>query len=157
MYCSTLHRGIPVANGNTLMTCQNSSNFIAFFDRISVFEAPYRWTSVKGGAHTCFVDAWISNESMKRIWALLLMEVQRYGASKGNNVIEICGGITFNFYMGLVLILIECKQIIVCWSISDWDQDFDWWKLWPFHHSLPKLLISWFTVVKWSALCSWHH
>ena len=31
---------------------------VAYFDRIAVFEAPYHWTSVKGGAHTCFVDAW---------------------------------------------------------------------------------------------------
>ena len=43
-----------------------------YFNRIAVFEAPYRWTAVKGGAHTL---------SMKRIWALPLTEVQRYGAS----------------------------------------------------------------------------
>ena len=43
------------------------------FDRIAVFEAPYRLTSVKGGAHTCFVDVWIST---KRIWAPPLTEVQ---------------------------------------------------------------------------------
>ena len=30
---------------------------VVYFDRIAVFEAPYRWTSVNGGAHTCFVDA----------------------------------------------------------------------------------------------------
>ena len=34
---------------------------VAYFDCIVAFEAPYRWTSAKGGAHTCFVDAWISN------------------------------------------------------------------------------------------------
>ena len=27
-----------------------------YFDHIAVFEALYRWTFVKGGAHTCFVD-----------------------------------------------------------------------------------------------------
>ena len=37
---------------------------------------------LKGGAHTRFVDAWISNESMKCIWAPPLMEVQQYGALK---------------------------------------------------------------------------
>ena len=26
---------------------------VAYFDHIAVFEAPYRWTSVKGEAHTC--------------------------------------------------------------------------------------------------------
>ena len=30
---------------------------VVYFDRIAAFEAPYRWTSVKGGAHTYFVDA----------------------------------------------------------------------------------------------------
>ena len=30
-------------------------SFIAYFDRINVF--PYRRTSIKGGAHTCFVYA----------------------------------------------------------------------------------------------------
>ena len=30
---------------------------VAYFDLIVVFEALYCWTSVKGGAHMCFVDA----------------------------------------------------------------------------------------------------
>ena len=42
---------------------------VAYFDHIAVFEAPYLWTSVKGGARTCFIDAWISNKSTKCIWA----------------------------------------------------------------------------------------
>ena len=36
---------------------------VAYFNWITVFEAPYRWASVKGGAHTCFVDTWTINES----------------------------------------------------------------------------------------------
>ena len=48
---------------------------VAYFDRIAVFEVLYRWTSIKGGAHTSFVDAWISNEFTKCI-ALPLTEVQ---------------------------------------------------------------------------------
>ena len=28
-----------------------------FFCCIATFEAPYRWTSIKGGAHTCITDA----------------------------------------------------------------------------------------------------
>ena len=55
---------------------------IAYFDHITVFEALYRWTSVKGGAHMCFVNAWIPNESMKCIWAPPLTEVQQYAALK---------------------------------------------------------------------------
>ena len=56
--------------------------FVVYFDRIAVFEAPYRWTFAKGGAHTRFVDVWISHESTKRIWALPLAEVQRYSTLK---------------------------------------------------------------------------
>ena len=55
---------------------------VAYFDRIAVFEVLYFWTSVKGGAHTCFIDAWISDESTKCVWAPPLMEVQWYNASK---------------------------------------------------------------------------
>ena len=54
---------------------------VAYFNCIVVFEAPYCWTSIKGGAHTCFVDAWISsNKPTKCIWAPPLTEVQQYGA-----------------------------------------------------------------------------
>ena len=55
---------------------------IAYFDRIAMFKAPYHWTSVKGGAHTRFIDAWISNNSTKHIWVLPLTEVQGYDALK---------------------------------------------------------------------------
>ena len=39
--------------------CRNQRLFrsVAYFDCIAVFEAPYPRTSVKGGAHTRFVDA----------------------------------------------------------------------------------------------------
>ena len=52
----------------------------AYFDRIAVFEGPYHWTSLKGRAHMCFVDAWITDKFTKHIWAPPLMEVQQYGA-----------------------------------------------------------------------------
>ena len=54
----------------------------AYFNCIAAFKAPYCWTSVKGRAHMRFIDAWISNESMKRIWAPPLTEVQWYSALK---------------------------------------------------------------------------
>ena len=38
-------------------------------------------TSVKGEAHLCFLDSWAIHASTKHVWALPLMEVQRYGAS----------------------------------------------------------------------------
>ena len=55
---------------------------VAYFDSIVAFEVPYRWTSVKGGAHMRFVDSWGIHTSTKRVWALPLMEAQQYGASK---------------------------------------------------------------------------
>ena len=55
---------------------------VVYFNRIAVFEALYRWTFVKGGAHMCFIDARISNESTKHVWAPPLTEVQQYDTSK---------------------------------------------------------------------------
>ena len=40
---------------------------VPYFDHIAVFEVPYRWTSIKGGIHMYFVDAWMSNYSLVRI------------------------------------------------------------------------------------------
>ena len=76
---------------------------VAYFDRITAFEAPYRWTSIKGGAHTHFVDAWISNESTKCIWAPPLTEAQRYGTSTAAKRSKYA---TVDFYTGLPHILI---------------------------------------------------
>ena len=42
---------------------------VTYFDRIAAFKAPYWWTSAKGRAHTCLIDAWISNKSTEHIWA----------------------------------------------------------------------------------------
>ena len=33
---------------------------VAYFDRIVAFKVPYRWISIKGGAHMRFVDSWDS-------------------------------------------------------------------------------------------------
>ena len=41
---------------------------VVYFDRIAAFEAPYRWTSVKGGAHMRFVDSLDIHGSMKRAY-----------------------------------------------------------------------------------------
>ena len=55
---------------------------VMYFDRITAFEAPYRWTSGKGGAHMVFIDLLDIHVSVKHVLALPLPEVQRYGASK---------------------------------------------------------------------------
>ena len=66
----------------------------AYFDHITAFKASYHWTSVKGGAHTHFIDSFAST---KHTWAPPLTEVQRYSS----DVIKICGGIILDFYIGL--------------------------------------------------------
>ena len=55
---------------------------VAYFDHIAAFEVPYCWTSVKGGAHTRFVDSLDIHATTKCIWAPPLMEDQQYGALK---------------------------------------------------------------------------
>ena len=55
---------------------------VVYFDYIAAFEVPYRWTSIKGGAHMRFVDSLDIHASTKRVWALPLVEVQWYDASK---------------------------------------------------------------------------
>ena len=76
---------------------------IADFDNIPAFEAPYRWTSVKGGAHTCSVDSRISNNFLKHVWTPPLTEVQRF---EHDDVLKIHTRITFDFYSGLPHIVV---------------------------------------------------
>ena len=60
--------------------CRNRRLFRRLFDCIAAFEVPYRWTSIKGGAHMRFVDSWNVHASTKRVWAPPLTEVRQYGA-----------------------------------------------------------------------------
>ena len=55
-------------------------NSVAYFDCIAAFETLYRWTSVKGVAHMCFVDSLDIHASTKHVWAPPLTEVQQYSA-----------------------------------------------------------------------------
>ena len=38
--------------------------FVAYFQHIIVFEVLYRWTSIRGRAHSRFVDTWLSDVSV---------------------------------------------------------------------------------------------
>ena len=60
--------------------------FVAYFDCITVFKVPYRWTSVKGGAHTCFVDAWISSRSVKHVYITTYSGTSEKGTLWGNGL-----------------------------------------------------------------------
>ena len=109
---------------------------VMYFDHIAVFEALYRWTSVKGGARMCFMDALISNESTKHIWA---------PPFKGSDVIEICDGITFDFYAGLPLHhlpeqhCLSFLQQASMPSVHDW-VTYDIHYVWVFHMWLSESL-----------------
>ena len=84
-----------------------------------MFEAPYRWTSVKGGAHTYFVDAGLSTTRMSPA----LNRSSAIQHFKGNNVIKIRNGITFDFYTGLPhtysTTLSICEQIYLHWGFVE--------------------------------------
>ena len=89
---------------------------VAYFDCIAAFEVPYCWTSIKGGAHTCFVDAWISNNSTNCIWALPLTEVHQYGtlntAMWSKYVMESSSVSTWDCH----------KYVFICWHNLMWNQ-----------------------------------
>ena len=75
---------------------------VAYFDRITAFKAPYRWISVKGGAH---------NYALRRLVIYsCIYEVHMSPGLNGSSVIrcfkhsdaiEIHDRIIFNFYTGL--------------------------------------------------------
>ena len=48
---------------------------VAYFDCITAFEAPYRWTSIKGVAHMRFIDSLDIHVSTKYVWTPPLTEV----------------------------------------------------------------------------------
>ena len=65
------------------VSCRNQG---VYFDCIAAFKAPYCWTSIKGGAHTRFVD------SLDIYEARMSPTINRSNFEKG---------ITFDFHMGL--------------------------------------------------------
>ena len=73
---------------------------VVYFDCIAAFEAPFRWTSIKGGAHkfirySCIYEARMS-PALSRSSA-----IRRF---KHSNAIEIRDRITFDFYTELLQI-----------------------------------------------------
>ena len=58
----------------------DSAYSVAYSDRVTVFGALYRSTSVKGGAHTRYVDLSGIDAALLRVWAPPLTEILRYSA-----------------------------------------------------------------------------
>ena len=94
------------------------------------------WSAVslnaKGGAHGWFVDAWISNESVKRVWAPPSTEVQRYVALNTTKWSKFRNGIIFYFYTGLLHVwkeLFWSAHVCACrcvWPLPPWQPDTSW-------------------------------
>ena len=61
--------------------CRNWRLFGWIFWSHCCLRVPYRWTSVKGGAHMCFMDLSDIHASMKHVWAPPWTKVQRYSTS----------------------------------------------------------------------------
>ena len=75
---------------------------VAYFDRIAVFKAPYRWTSIKGGAHMRFVDSLaIPSCIYKAHMSPALNGSSAIRRFEHSDAIEIRNGIIFDFYTGL--------------------------------------------------------
>ena len=74
---------------------------VAYFDRIVAFEAPYRRTSVKGGAHMHFVDSTRYSCIYAARMSPALSGSSAIRHFEGSDAIEIRDGMTFDFYTGL--------------------------------------------------------
>ena len=85
-------------SGYVAVLCRNQFRYI-FRSHCCIWSIIYCWTSVKGGAHMCFIDMWISNKLTKCIWVPPRNSVIRH--FEHDNAIEICGGIIFDFFTGL--------------------------------------------------------
>lgn len=85
---------------------------VVYFKHIVEFKALQHWAFVKSRAHTQFVNAWISDSSMKTVWALpLLMEVQCDTAlGMQQCAFEICDGWNVQTMFWFLLL---CLQVCV--------------------------------------------
>ena len=78
---------------------------------ISMFEAQYRSTSIKGGAHMHCVNSW----TLDTYEPHPLAEVLYYGASKHSNVNEICKRMLWNFYTRLSHVGAQSQAVKSLW------------------------------------------
>ena len=74
---------------------------VVYFEHITAFEAQYCLTSIKGMAHTRFVDLLDIHASTKHVRSPTLNRSSAIRHFKCSNAIEIRNRITFDFYTGL--------------------------------------------------------
>ena len=75
---------------------------VAYFNRIAMFKAPHRWTSVQGGAHNYVLRKFIRYSCIYEVhMSPTLSRSSAIRHFKHSNAIEICDGIPFDFYTGL--------------------------------------------------------
>ena len=87
---------------------------VAYFDRIAVFEAPYRWTSGSYALRSCMNIEWIYEVHMSPAFNRS-SAIQRF---KGSDAIEIRNGITFGFCTGLpqmIYVMYLVLDRLSCW------------------------------------------
>ena len=77
---------------------------IAYFYCITAFKALQHRNSIKSGAHTCRVDAWIPDKSTYHLWAPPLMKILCYSTSNAITQSRYATDIMFEFYPGLLQI-----------------------------------------------------
>ena len=98
---------------------------ITYFNCIAAFKAPYHWTSVKGGAHTHFIDSLAIHASMKRVWALPLIALRRFNTqwcdrnTQWNNLRFLHGTITYAIVDAYLLGQCNPVQPTIYWTGLD--------------------------------------
>ena len=89
---------------------------VAYFDCIAAFKVPYRWTSVKRGAHKCFVDLLYISCIYGARMSSTLNGSSAIKHFKHSDVNKIRDRITFDFYTGLPhnlcsYVCFDCRSI----------------------------------------------
>ena len=80
------------------------------FNCITVLEAPYHSTSVKGGTHTPYTDSSYSHAFTKIVLAQPLTEAQQYSVSKQGNTHD---GKIINLYVRVSHMCSSCSHLII--------------------------------------------
>ena len=82
------------------------------FNCITVLEAPYHSTSIKGEADTPYIDSSDSHTSTKIVLAQPLTGAQQYSVSKQGNAIKAHDGRIINLYMRVSHMCSSCSHLI---------------------------------------------
>ena len=122
-------RKITLCYTSAYLTRETEGYSVAYFDHIAVFQAPYRWTSIKGRAHMCFIAAWIHKVHMSP--ALNGSSESAKWRFQSSNMIELHDGITFWF-------LLHRTATYTNYYVKFWTMYFHQWE----HFTTVELLVN---------------